>query len=119
MTHFLLSQDKTGSLFSVLYSACLCALVTNWLNFFPYDSNPFGSTEIDIIFSSFARAILPALLVLLVLRGRPLPRNTVIRISALLATVLFSLTVMLLLQVAEIDSPLHLCMVSVGSACIG
>lgn len=118
MTRFL-SQDKAVSLFSVLYSACLCALVTNWLNFFPYNSNPFGSMEIDIIFSSFARAILPALLVVLVLHCRPLPRNTVIGISVLLTVVLFSLTVMLLLKVAEIDSPLHLFMVSIGSACIG
>ena len=112
-------RERKPVLKSVFYSVLLYGLLSHWLALIPYNSNPFGSENIDVIFSSFSRAIIPALLAILILRCRPLSKKVVLVISTFSSLILMAVTYLLNVPAVEFNSALHILLVSVGSVCIG
>ena len=102
---------------------CLCAamlllFVRTWLTVIPYEMDSLGSGDWTMVFSNASRGVLP-LLIVAMLRCRPLSKKTVVIASSAVSLIIFVIAYLLLFSQVVLTGTSYIAIVCIWSGCIG
>ena len=102
---------------------CLCAamlllFVRTWLTVVPYEMDSLGSGDWTMVFSNASRGVLP-LLIVAMLRCRPLSKKTVTIVSSAISLIIFGIAGLLLFSELALAGVSYIVVICIWSGCIG